>query len=173
MALDTEIGGADSDSYGTLEEAEDYADAIGQSTWLESTYTDDERDQAMRRACQALDGGYRKRFPGTKVYGREQALEWPRVDAYDCEGDEIDPETIPPEIKKAQFELAFRELTSPGSLTPDVVLAQAKVLTKVGSVEWDPLATSASAGTLTPTITKVNELLGCILRSVGHFLTRA
>lgn len=173
MALDTTVGGADSDSYATIDQADTYAEKHGVDAWLLSSVDETSKEQALRRACQALDGGYRKRFPGSRVNGREQALEWPRDNAYDCGGCEIDATAIPEEIKRAQIEFAFRELAKPGSLAPDVILSQAKVLTQVGPVQWTPLSKSASAGTLAPTITKVNELLGCILRPAGSFLTRA
>lgn len=173
MALDVTVSGSDSDSYATLAEADAYALNMGVAAWLLTTVTDAEKESALRRAVQALDGIYRKRFPGVRTEGSAQALQWPRYNAYDCEGDVIDASTIPKSIKDSQIEMAFRELASPGSLAPDVVLSQSKILTKVGPVEWDPLVKNVSAASSVPTLNKVDQLLGCILRATGGFLVRA
>ncbi len=47
-------------------------------------------------------------YKGSKLNGRTQTTEFPRINLYDCEGSAIDD--IPYEIKNAQIEYAKREL---------------------------------------------------------------
>lgn len=77
-------------------------------------------DAALIRATAAIDALYGPRFMGFKVNGRNQALQWPRVAAYDAAGYVINDASVPPEIVHATFEAAVRELASPGSMTPDL-----------------------------------------------------
>jgi hypothetical protein len=47
-------------------------------------------------------------------------LEWPRAAAYDVNGWLIPDDEIPKEVMQATFEAAIRELTSPGTMMPDL-----------------------------------------------------
>lgn len=103
-----------------------YADDDDLSTYADNNNVtlassdSDAIDSALIRASAALDGGYRMVFPGYRTKGREQALEWPRTAAYDYEGLVIGTNEIPREIVAATCEMAIRELSSPGSMAPDL-----------------------------------------------------
>jgi len=96
---------------------------------------DDTIEAALVRATAAIDGGYRMSFPGYRVQGRDQALEWPRLAAYDYEDILIDSTSVPDEIVQATCEAAIRELTDPGSMTPDLERGGFIRRMKAGSVE--------------------------------------
>lgn len=96
---------------------------------------DDAIEAALVRATAAIDGGYRMAFPGYRASARDQALEWPRLAAYDYEGILIDGTSVPPEVKQATCETAIRELADPGSMTPDLERGGFIRRMKAGSVE--------------------------------------
>lgn len=163
MALDTTIGGAASDSYGSEAESLAYHAAQGNTSWGASTSL--LREAALRRAAVWLDGEYRTKWPGTKLNGRTQALDWPRSGAQDIDGFDVSSETIPNEIKKAQFEAALVELGSPGSLSPSVTMASVIKSESVGplSTTYDTsLMTGVSA--LAPTLLSVERALSSLVR---------
>lgn len=116
MALVVEDGTglAGANSYVSEAEFEAYCDASA------LTIEAGDEDAALVRATRYIDGEYRLRFPGTRLNGRAQALEWPRKDAVDQFGDDIDDDEVPVEIKNATCEAAVRELADPGSLSPDL-----------------------------------------------------
>lgn len=165
MALTITPGAADANSYASLAEANAYHTARGNNSWAGA---DGVKEVALIRATQWLDGRYGDRWPGLRRYLRAQALDWPRADAYDREGTYIDQETIPPEIRNAVCEAALRELTAPGSLSPDVTPGTAKVLTEVKGIRWTPLRAAAGASDMTPTLTAVDRALSPIIGGEGR-----
>lgn len=109
--------------YGDLSGFRAYATAKGDSGPAEAT--DADATAALVRGSAALDALYFGRFPGVKTGGREQELAWPRMKPdgdplHDAEGNEIPTDEVPPEIEKAAYELALRELADPGSTAPDM-----------------------------------------------------
>jgi len=116
MAIVVEDGSglADSNSYASEDDFGTYCDDRG------ITPASGDAESALIRATQWIDDTYRSRFPGTRVNGRDQALEWPRAAAYDASGFLIDEDEVPTEIVKATCEAALRELTEAGSLAPDL-----------------------------------------------------
>lgn len=99
MALDTTIGGAASDSYGTLADYQAYGAKMG---W--ALGADDAADEInLIRSTASIDRQYD--FTGYKQY-ETQALSWPRVTSLYVDGWPIDIDTIPQDIINAQFELA-------------------------------------------------------------------
>jgi len=100
VALDTTIGGATADSYGTLAEYQAYASAMG---W--TLAADDAADEVnLRRATVTLDASYR--WIGQRQY-KAQVLDWPRIWTPLVNGFAVDPDGIPKAIKDAQFEMAY------------------------------------------------------------------
>lgn len=121
------------DHYGTVEEFTEYMDAMGLA--YETPSPDDgEFEQALVRGSLYIDGTYRDRFPGTRTDGRAQPLAWPRTDATDAECEEIPDDEVPVEIERATYEAAWREFTSPGSLTPDYVASERTKSESVGPI---------------------------------------
>lgn len=165
MALITTPGAADANSYASLVEAAAYHSARGNSTW---TGTDALKEAALIRATQWIDGRYGDQWPGTRRHLREQALDWPRVDAYDRDGTYVDVDTIPPEVLNATCEAALRELVTPGSLSPDVTPGTAKVLTEVKGIKWTPLRAAAGVQDMTITITAVDRILSPLIGGYGR-----
>ena len=165
MALDTTVGGPSADSYGSEAESLAYHTSRGNAAW--GTAQAGDRETALRRAAAWLDGEYRMRWPGVKTNGRNQALDWPRVDATDVDGFEVSSSTIPNEIKSAQFEAALAELLSPGSLSPQVTMASVVKSESVGplSTTYDTsLLTGVSA--LAPTLLSVERVLSSLVRRI-------
>lgn len=103
--------------YGTLEAANAYHLALGNSGWTGDNAL---KTAALVRATIWIDRTFRDRFPGAKAGGRAQVLEWPREEVLDSNGIAIDDDEVPIEIEHAAYEAALREIISPGSLSPDV-----------------------------------------------------
>lgn len=124
MALDTTVGGASADSYGTLAEFKAYADNVG--FVYTSVYTDDVIEVSMRKGTQYLDRAYNGKWKGFRS-DYDQALAWPRTGSgepsttnyltptfatgvIDQDGYEIPTNAIPKQVKEAQFEAAILSL---------------------------------------------------------------
>lgn len=139
------------------------------------TLADGDREAALIRSSAGIDATYRPRFPGVRSNGSAQGLQWPRkagsieygvfvADGYlstvtDAEGLPIDEDEIPLALVQAVCEAAIRELTSPGSLVPDLERGGAIKRLKAGSVEVE-YATTAPAST---TFSFIDGLLAGIL----------
>lgn len=100
MTLDTTIGGASADSYGTLADFQTYAANMG---WT-LTGTDVEQDADNRRATLYLDRNYNWR--GLKATDA-QARRFPTIMSELVDGYSVPSDTTPQDIIDAQFELAF------------------------------------------------------------------
>lgn len=138
-------GSETANSYVSVADADAYHALRGNSAWTEtSTSPDQGKHAALVRATQAIDALYRGRWPGAKLNGREQALEWPRVDADDANGEEIADDAVPAEIVAATCEAALRELEDAGSMMPDLERGGGVKRVKAGTVEVE-FAGNASA----------------------------
>lgn len=115
-------------------------------------------EQALRRATTWIDARYRGVFPGQRKNGRDQALQWPRINAWDNSypPEPIASDEIPDEIVKATCEAAVRELASPSSLTPDVT----EKLKSVGNIEF---FANGSAVDEIPTVNIIDDILAGLL----------
>jgi hypothetical protein len=123
MALDATVGGANADSYATTAEFKSYADSIG--FLYTSVYSDAVIEIAMRKATQYLDRAYRGKWKGFRT-DRDQALAWPRSSSQDLpvnyltpsfttgvideDGYEIPSNTIPKQVKQAEYEATILSL---------------------------------------------------------------
>lgn len=116
MAIIVEDGTglATAQSYVSVAECDAYHAARGNSDWTSATLLD--RERALVRATAALDGRYSTRWPGIRA-DDEQALDWPRYDALDSRGYEIDSGSVPREVKNATCEAALVEILTPGELS--------------------------------------------------------
>ena len=134
MALEVEdgTGKANAESYVSVADCSTYCTARGLTF---ASGTDANKEAALRRATAYIDGAYGSRFIGMRRNGRDQALQWPRIDAYDASVDEyVDHESVPVEVVNATCEAAVRELASPGALNPDLKRGGAIKSVKAGSV---------------------------------------
>lgn len=133
MALVIETGSivAGAESYISAADCDTYFANRSQALWTGATAV---KEAALRKAATYLDGHYRKRFKGQKVYPITQPMEWPRVGVrvvdtpqpyYDVPPSFYDSQysgflaitTIPQRLKDAQCELALRALS--GDLAVD------------------------------------------------------
>jgi hypothetical protein len=147
------------DHYGTLAEANEYHTERGNATWAGNDMV---KTSALVRATTWLDARFGPRFPGVRTDGREQPLQWPRVDAMDREGYGIPADEVPTEIKRATFEAALRELVSPGSLAPDYIAANRVKREKVGPLETE-YAGAIGAQDVQPVVSIIEDLLYSLL----------
>ncbi len=116
-------------------------------------------DAAIVRATAAIDAKYRGRWPGYKVAGRAQVLEWPRQAAYDNEGNLIPGDEVPHEVRDATCEAAVREFATPGSMMPDLARGGGIKRLKADTVEIE-YAANAMAQTA---FTLIDGMLSGIL----------
>ena len=156
MALDTTIGGVNADSYGTLADYEGYALGMGYTL----AATDAANEINMRKAANYLDRKYS--FIGMKQF-QFQALSWPRLVNDLVDSWPVDPDTIPLDIKHAQFEMAF---ILQGGLDP---FATIETSTTSESIKVGPITIAGDTlPTSTPRIVAVEGLLrGYIRGGVG------
>lgn len=145
--------------YGTLSEANAYHTQRANEAW---TGEDAALEAALLRASAWLDGAYGTRFPGYKTGGRAQEREWPRTEAEDASGEEIEDDEIPREVKYSTFEAALRELASPGSLAPDYTLAGAVKSERVGSIAVE-YRDALNADSFRPTLPLIDDILAPLI----------
>ena len=168
MALIITAGAANSDSYADLATALAYTAARG-VVW---TGADADRETALRRATAWVDATYRGRFPGHRLNGRSQALEWPRQSATDAAGEIVESTTIPTEIVNATCEAAARELATPGGLSPDVTPSQSVRMESVGPISVT-YAGRSDAEAYKPVLAVVNGILSSLIGGNTSLLLRA
>lgn len=103
MAIDATAGGAASNSYATVAEADAYfAQHLYASGWVSSTSA--QKEAALVMATRILDG-----MPGAwtgEPAGSVQALRWPREGMLNRNGFPIADNVIPVQLKQAESELA-------------------------------------------------------------------
>lgn len=173
MALVVEdgTGKTDAEAYISVTDADTYhTDFTGTSDWTSSTPTTAIKERVLRRAAQVMDNKYILRWVGDRANDL-QTLDWPRVNAEDPSGFTISSTTVPVEIKRANAELALREITETDGIAPDITddgsIKREKV--KVGPIERDvTFQGSKSQGTK---FTIVDLLLKGLLES-GSFIER-
>jgi len=125
MALVTTVGGASSDSYVSLADADTYfasGSHLQSAVW--AAMNDTQQETALRTAARDLD---RLRYFGRKA-ATTQALEWPRVYRGLWFAD-----TIPTAIKQAQMEQALARSAGACCATADpwsVISTEAQLLLK-------------------------------------------
>jgi len=156
MALDTTIGGVNADSYGTLADYEGYALGMGYTL----AATDAANEINMRKAASYLDR--KNQFIGMQQY-QFQARSFPRLINDLVDSWPVDPDTIPLDIKHAQFEMAF---ILQGGLDP---FATIETSTTSESIKVGPITIAGdNLPTSTPRIVAVEGLLrGYIRGGVG------
>ena len=124
--------------------------------------TDEQIQAAIIRATQFISEGYAWKGYRTKRRPPEstkQALTWPRFDASDEEGNTVEFDAIPLEIRQATAEAAHYELDNPGGLQPHFVAHQKVSKLRAGSVEVDYDARSGRAAGARPVLLLVEDLV--------------
>ena len=114
--LDATVGGASSNSYVTVIEADDYFDSrLNSSVWSSST----SKDAALITAAYDLDSTFN--WVGEPA-SETQSMEWPRLYVAGVESTEI-----PFDVKRAQMELALAYLSGTYSTTQESSLQAVKM----------------------------------------------
>ena len=131
----------------TVEAATAYLDAIEAADWPDSTA---EREAAILRGQRHLAREYNQRW----------ADEWANDEA-------------PELVQHAIAEAALVEARTPGITSRVVTPSEAKVLTRVGSLQWQPVRQGDTAEGMKPRLTHVEAMLRPVLRAKSIFLERA
>lgn len=172
LNIELGLGAPGADAYLGVPAFKAYCAGVGYSI---SASTDQQIEEAIRRGTTYIDGRYRKRFPsgrwestfsGSKKNGRQQGLEWPRKDAVDYAGESIADDAIPVEVFTAAAEATYRELVTPGSLSPDFVATSLIKSEKLGPLETTfavPDASAPGAAPTRPVITLIDEIIAPVL----------
>lgn len=127
-------GFSDSNSYGSVEEADAYHTLRGNGAWVSATT--DQKQAALVQATDYVDQRYSARYVGCMKTGT-QALAWPRSLTGTTEWNDT---VIPQKLRYACFEYADRALST--KLAPDLAYDDSgvgRVITheKVGPIERD------------------------------------
>lgn len=151
--------------YGTVEAYKIYMTERGRVTDLTD---DDEIAAALLVGSEWIDTTYLPMFQGTKVGGREQIREWPRVGVNDVYGYSIPSDSVPREVVAATYEAAQRQVDKPGSLNVDYVPGKYTSVTVYGaiSVDYADLSSSADAQ---GQFTIIDRILAPLLSGNGSF----
>ncbi|WP_414461816.1 DnaT-like ssDNA-binding protein [Hyphomicrobium sp. DY-1] len=153
------------DYYGTIEQASAYHDARGNAAWAAADSSPDSaRLAALVRASTWLDGRFGAKYPGKKTGGRSQLLGWPRSCARDVEGNAIADDEVPVEVLSATYEAALRELADPGSLSPDLILAERVISERVGPISQTYSDNQIVTATdMRPTVTLIDDIMSALV----------
>lgn len=155
------IGGVTYQVYGDHTGAGSLTEYAGGSLAYSATFsaaTPDDQKRAMVEATRVLD---RLPWNGTKTVAG-QALAWPRTGVTYADGTAVDPNTIPPEVISAAYELALAGLKDPAIFETTTTEDKIKRVEAKGvEVEWfGPRDGSRLPG-------RVAELLGQFFAGAG------
>jgi len=161
MALIIETGTnvAGADAYSSVADCSAWAVAYYGSALNGDTA---DKEAAIRRAVTYLDS---LKWKGTRTYGRDQSLAWPRSGVTDCEGSAIASDEIPSELIFAQHVLARVEFQDEGALSPSVNLSGVVKREKVDviEVEYDTARMQGNADELRQIVTMAMDKIACLL----------
>lgn len=115
-------------SWISVADADTYATEVGLTSWTGSSGV---KQTALIKAQRYITQVYRGSWKGQRT-NETQALDWPRIGAYDVDGWLISQTTIPQALKEAQVELAARALTA--DLVSDVAAADVAIASESKSV---------------------------------------
>lgn len=158
--------------YGSVALADAYHEARLNTAWTGvASSPADAKEAALLRASVWLDGTYGAKFTGIRTDGRDQSREWPRTNATDAAGNAIDTDEVPVEVLNATYEAAMRELTTPGSLSPDYTPSQGVKSETVG-----PISVTYRDGTgsqAQPVVTVIDDIMRSLIGRRGGSVTWA
>lgn len=143
--------------YANVATADAYMNASTQDqfdTW--SALTTDEKSRGLVSATRLID---RQRWLGEKT-DPLQELAFPRTGLTDCDGTEIDPDTVPQQVVDASILLAL-DLASGSSVATAATTEDLTKRLKAGSVELEKFRADQSLATRFPL--PVMELLSCFM----------
>jgi hypothetical protein len=115
LIIETGQGGADSESYASAAQADTYFANRGMTNW--ATMSTNEKEQALRRACDYMTRQYGSMLVGTRV-SDTQALDFPRINVPNLVSGYYASNIVPRDIVNANIELAIR--AAAGELDEDL-----------------------------------------------------
>lgn len=155
MTVEDGTGLSSSNAYVAQTTADTYHLARGNTAWASAT--SDQKNAAIVRASQAIDGMYGKAWPGARLT-LTQAMDWPRTGAYDLDGYALT--LVPQGVADAACEGALLELTA-GTLS-------ASIDSSVEEVQVGPIKKRTRTGGGSPkTYPTVARALRRIIRRTG------
>jgi hypothetical protein len=162
LTVEDGTGFTTANAFVSLADCDQYHLDRGNTSWIG---TDEDKEAAIIRAT-----SYLSRTPhwsGYRVKGRDQALAWPRYDVMDGQWS-VAPDSVPVEVIHATCEVALRELTTPGTLNPDVTRTQIVKKEKIGPIETEYTTGSTRAVDSRPVLTIVDDLIRGLITSDGR-----
>lgn len=107
---ETGAGSPTANSYCSVSFADDYHVKKKRTAATWAALSTQNKQYRLVEATEIIDRECAEKWAGVQAHLRptEQRLYWPRYDVYDGDGQYIDSETIPEELKAATAELAFR-----------------------------------------------------------------
>lgn len=165
MALVVEdgTGKSDAESYISVADATTYLTSIGEATeWSAAQVADQEA--ALRLSTSWIDGRYSwSGFPKNDA----QALDWPRFDAFDCEGRLLDSDSVPEAVRRATAWVAKESVAGSVDLTGvntdgRISRKRSKVGELESEIEYEP--GGAPGGDVS--LPFADSLLSCIFESI-------
>lgn len=152
--------------YGSNEGFQEYFESRGQD--IPGTWDDTYIAAALLVASEWVDGVYGPQFSGYKTGGYNQEREWPRAAAYanvyPCYN--FANTDIPDRVVNATYEAAFRQATTPGSLSVDYVPGKYKSVSVDGAISVD-YAQFSSTSDVQMQIAVIDVLLWPLLNAPG------
>jgi hypothetical protein len=164
LIVETGSGSSTSESFASVSDVEAYFAKYGVPTgW--AALTTEQKEAALRLGTRYIEATYATVWVGVRVTA-EQALSWPRSDAYYNDGLEVLSDVVPPTVLQATCILAGKSVI--GSLITDI---QPGV--KSESVSVGPISQSITYSGSKPSVIRYPEVDG-LLRSltVGLGLVR-
>ena len=162
--INTVVGGASSNSYATLAEAETYLAAkIVNTDW--NSLKDEDKNGLLISAARQLD---LLCWQGS-VVDSTQALQWPRYGMVNSHGWPVLPTEIPTALKSAQIELAYSLALGNYLLEPETSATEFSRVS-IGDLDVTYRDVAVTATSL-PKI--INKLLTPFLASAGNRVVRA
>lgn len=121
MAIDSTVGGPSANSYVAVEIADAYfLESFDRQAWADSA----SKEALLVTASRMLDTFMR--WDGLKATS-EQAMDWPRIGAYDRDGRQYASDVIPVAVQRATMELAYHMLSNGGLSFEEQSLDRVKV----------------------------------------------
>lgn len=151
---------ATAESYCSVTYADTYHSERGNTGW---TGTEAVKESALRNATQHFDGAYGGQLPGRRA-SVDQALELPRVLAYDRDGFGLASDEVWPSVAQAIAELALDALG--GGLAPNLDRGGQLIRSKLGPLE-EEYAPGAPGGVVRP---RISLLLSRIMKRPGTWI---
>lgn len=105
------------DFYGSVAGADAYFMARGRSDWVDAPT--ELKEPALIIASEWIDARYGSQFPGYPTGKAAQVRLWPRTTAQNIYLEAIATDAIPEQVERATYQVALREIISPGSLNVD------------------------------------------------------